>query len=96
MKTKIILSILIVCAAALASQANAATQSKTAKTKKTVSTSPNSKLSTDISFDGQVVGGKTQSPFESMAVVENEKSIDDLIGVRTSFSDRSKKAQGMR
>lgn len=54
------------------------------------------KLSTDIKFDGQLVGGKTQSPFESMAVVENEKKIDDLIGMRTSFSDRTKKAQGMR
>lgn len=54
------------------------------------------KLSTDIKFDGQLVGGKTQSPFESMAVVENEKKIDQLIGMRTSFSDRTKKAQGMR
>ncbi|MBC7465509.1 MAG: hypothetical protein H7256_05910 [Bdellovibrio sp.] len=106
---KILISILIVCAATLASHANAATDAgstdQTAKSKSVVTkvkkakaknTNPNSKLSTDISFDGQVVGGKTQSPFESMAVIENEKQIDDLIGVRTSFNDRSKKAQGMR
>lgn len=115
MKIKILISILILSAATLASHANAATDAgstaQTAKSKsvvtkaskaaakakaKAANNNPNAKLSTDISFDGQVVGGKTQSPFESMAVVENEKSIDDLIGVRTSFTDRSKKAQGMR
>lgn len=57
---------------------------------------PNTKLSTDVRFDGQTVGGKIQSPFESLAVVENEKSIDDLIGVRKNFSDRSEKSKGMR
>ena len=56
----------------------------------------NTNLSTDIKFDGQLVGGKIQNPFETLAVVENEKNIDDLIGVRTQFSDRSKKAKGMR
>ena len=103
MKTKILISILILGAATLASHANAATDAKSksvvtkvSKAKAAKSANPNSKLSTDISFDGQVVGGKTQSPFESMAVIENEKKIDDLIGVRTSFTDRSKKAQGMR
>ena len=57
---------------------------------------PNTKLSTDVKFDGQMVGGKIQSPFESLTVVENEKSIDDLIGVRKNFSDRSAKSKGMR
>ena len=56
----------------------------------------NSKLSTDIKFDGQMVGGKIQSPFESLTVVENEKQIDDLIGVRSQFADRSLKSKGMR
>ena len=56
----------------------------------------NSKLSTDIKFDGQTVGGKIQSPFESLTVVENEKQIDDLIGVRSQFADRSQKSKGMR
>ena len=56
----------------------------------------NSKLSTDIKFDGQLVGGKIQSPFEALTVVENEKGIDDLIGVRAQFADRSQKSKGMR
>ena len=56
----------------------------------------NSKLSTDIKFDGQMVGGKIQSPFESLTVVENEKQIVDLIGVRSQFADRSKRSKGMR
>lgn len=54
------------------------------------------KLSTDIRFDGQVVGGKLQNPLEALSVVENEKSIDDLIGVRKNFRDRSEKAKGLR
>lgn len=56
----------------------------------------NSQLSTDVRFDGQLVGGKIQSPFESLTVVENEKTIDDLIGMRANFSDRIVKSQGMR
>ncbi len=60
------------------------------------STKNNSQLSTDVRFDGQLVGGKIQSPFESLTVVENEKSIDNLIGMRANFSDRIVKSQGMR
>ncbi len=56
----------------------------------------NRKLSTDIKFDGQTVGGQIQSPFESEATVENEKNIDDLIGVRLNFFDRSRKAKMLR
>lgn len=54
------------------------------------------KLSTDIRFDGQMVGGKIQNPLEALSVVENEKSIDDLIGVRKDFRDRSEKSKGLR
>lgn len=85
MKSKILFFILIVNTSAFAN---------VNKVKSAVK--PNSQLSTDIKFDGQLVGGQTQAPFESLAVVENEKKIDDLIGMRTSFSDRSKKAKGMR
>jgi len=88
LKLKILFFIFI---AGLSASAKDAKVSKVATAKNS-----NSKLSTDIKFDGQTVGGKTQSPFESMAVIENEKKIDDLIGVRKNFSDRSKKAQGMR
>lgn len=81
MQTKITFLILILATSAFAEAA---------------SRKENSKLSTDIKFDGQLVGGKIQSPFEALTVVENEKGIDDLIGVRTQFADRSQKSKGMR
>jgi hypothetical protein len=98
LKIKILFFISILNISALSNAAvhKTAKFSKTAQKVSAKSNNPNSKLSTDIKFDGQTVGGKTQSPFESLAVIENEKSIDDLIGMRTNFTDRTKKAQGMR
>lgn len=58
--------------------------------------SHSSKLTRDARFDGATVGGKIQAPMEALTVVENEKSIDDLIGVRKDFQDRSEKAKGLR
>lgn len=54
------------------------------------------KLSTDIKFDGQTVGGKMQAPFESLTEVENEKLIDQLIGARKNFNDRISKSNQLR
>lgn len=54
------------------------------------------KLSTDIKFDGQNVGGKIQAPFESLTEVENEKIIDQLIGARKNFNDRVQKLNQLR
>lgn len=54
------------------------------------------KLSTDIKFDGQAVGGKMQAPFESLTEVENEKLIDQLIGARKNFNDRIQKSNQLR
>ena len=85
MKTKIILLILIFGTSVFAAPKKSASVAN-----------KNMNLSTDIKFDGQLVGGKIQNPFETLAIVENEKNIDDLIGVRTQFTDRSKKAKGMR
>ncbi len=53
-------------------------------------------LSTDVRFGDQAVGGKYQLPMEALSVVENEKSIDDLIGVRKNFQDRVARTKGMR
>ena len=55
-----------------------------------------SSLTTDAKFADQSVGGKYQLPMEALSVVENEKAIDDLIGVRTNFRDRVKRTKGMR
>lgn len=54
------------------------------------------KLSTNIDFNDQLVGGKYQSPMEALSVVEDEKSIDDLIGVRKNFHDREERSKAMR
>lgn len=54
------------------------------------------KLSTNVDFNDQLVGGKYQSPMEALSVVEDEKSIDDLIGVRKNFQDREERAKAMR
>lgn len=91
MKTLMIFPILILSLAAFAKPAKKAAAAPTASA---AANSP--KLSTDIKFDGHTVGGKIQAPFESLAVVENEKNIDDLIGVRKDFRDRSEKAKGLR
>ncbi len=56
----------------------------------------NSNLTTDAKFGDQAVGGKYQLPMEALSVVENEKSIDDLIGVRKNFKDRVQRSKGMR
>jgi hypothetical protein len=67
-----------------------------AKTQKVVIGKKHSSLTTDAKFDGTTVGGKIQAPLEALSVVENEKDIDDLIGVRKDFRDRSDKAKGLR
>lgn len=102
METKnLILILFLTIAISLAITAHGKTNSKDVSKAKTkvarVATAKNSsQLSTDVRFDGQLVSGKIQSPFESLTVVENEKAIDDLIGMRTNFSDRIVKSQGMR
>ena len=71
------------------------------KAKKTTSTPSadnrqQGKLSTNVDFNDQLVGGKYQSPMEALSVVEDEKFIDDLIGVRKNFQDREQRAKAMR
>ncbi len=73
--------------------------SKTMNQKKSIKAamkSKNSSLTTDAKFGDQAVGGKYQLPMEALSVVENEKSIDDLIGVRKNFRDRVQRSKGMR
>jgi hypothetical protein len=50
------------------------------------------RLSTDVSFDGSLVSGKYQFPDEAVATVEDEKSLDDLLGIRKHFKDRLRKS----
>lgn len=76
-------------------------QVKIAKAQSSINTKTNAKtkasaLSTDVKFGDQSVGGKYQLPMEALSVVENEKSIDGLIGVRKNFRDRIARSKGMR
>jgi len=50
------------------------------------------KLQTDINFNDSVLRGRYQTPDEATAKVENEKSLADLLAVRTQFKDRLRKA----
>lgn len=47
-------------------------------------------LSTNVNFEDLVVSGQYQYPDEATATVENEKTLNDLIGVRKDFKDRLK------
>lgn len=100
MRTLVISFILLGLASGAAFAANTsaplATTTKKATKSKAVKQSPTSSLSTDVKFGDQSVGGKYQLPMEALSVVENEKSIDDLIGVRKNFRDRVARSKGMR
>lgn len=49
----------------------------------------NGGYSTSHSFDGARVKGRVQEGSLRRIVVENDKSLDDLLGVRKNFDDRS-------
>lgn len=78
-------------------QAQAArTTKKKVKTEKVAEASETStsfapkkgRLGTDFSFAGSRVDGKYLSAGESIAEVEDEKGLDNLIGIRKNFRDR--------
>ena len=48
------------------------------------------KLSTTMQFSGSLGGGQYQIPSEATAKIENEKPIEELLGLRTQFRDRMK------
>ncbi len=47
-----------------------------------------STLSRDLVFDGSTVGGRYHSAGEAMSIVETEKDLINLIGMRRNFKDR--------
>lgn len=54
------------------------------------------KLGTDFAFGNEMVNGRYQSADEALAVVEDEKDLNDLIGPRKHFKDRLKKSTTRR
>lgn len=78
--------------ALLSSAAEAAkpTTKATAKTAVKTTGKKGAELSTRHSFSGSRVGGQYQVPAEATAKIENEKPLEELLGLRTQFRDRAK------
>lgn len=51
------------------------------------------KLGTSFKFDGTALHGKYQNTPSTTATVENDKYLDDLLGARQNFNDRTAKDQ---
>ncbi|MBN8542184.1 MAG: hypothetical protein J0L82_17465 [Deltaproteobacteria bacterium] len=63
---------------------------KVALSKQSMSGETAKRLSTSMTFSGSRVGGQYQVPGEATARIENEKPIEELLGLRTQFRDRMK------
>jgi hypothetical protein len=64
-----------------------AAQKKAAK----ATTASQAKLGTSFKFNGSNLRGKYQSSLSSTATVENDKFLEDLLGGRIQFEDRSQR-----
>jgi len=49
---------------------------------------PKRRLGTNFNFEDMMVKGKYQYPDEAITSVEDEKALNDLLGVRKHFKDR--------
>lgn len=58
------------------------------KQKSSKKTAGGSNLSRDVVFDGSVINGKYLAAGEAVSTVEADKSLSNLIGLRTDFKDR--------
>lgn len=65
-------------------------EGKIALSKQSMSQETAKRLSTSMAFSGSRVGGQYQVPGEGTARIENEKPIEELLGLRTQFRDRIK------
>ncbi len=61
---------------------------KGAVTKKASSRAQKSQLGTSFSFDAASVRGKYQMAGQGVATIEDEKVLEDLLGMRKHFKDR--------
>ena len=55
-----------------------------------------SKLTTEADFDGSTLHGRYQKSAETLATVESEKAMMDLLGNRKNFKDRLAKTGSER
>lgn len=63
---------------------------------KTAKKNPKSKLTTDADFDGSTLHGRYQKSAETLATVESEKAMMNLLGNRKNFKDRLAKTGSER
>ena len=61
---------------------------KSTVTKKVTTGDEKGQIGTSFSFDAASVRGKYQMAGQGLALVEDEKVIDDLLGLRMQFKDR--------
>lgn len=78
-------NIIFVLTALVISASASAAQNKEAKAK-----APKKKLTQEAVFSGATVNGKYQIAGGAVAAVENEKTLNDIIGGRKDFKDRLK------
>ena len=76
----LVLSFAFIDAFAAASKQEAASSSMAKQIK--------GRLSTTMAFSGSRVKGQYQVPAEATARIENEKPLEELMGLRTQFRDR--------
>lgn len=67
---------------------------KAASKAKLVKVTKNDEISKNFSFEAANVNGKTASASAGRVTVENDKTIDDLLGVRKNFRDRLEQEKG--
>ncbi len=65
-------------------------------TKKAAPKAQNSQLGTSFAFDAASVRGKYQMAGQGIATVEDEKVLDDLLGLRLHFRDREQQEASRR
>ncbi len=75
--------ILVITAVVVSASAGAATKNKASK-------APKKKLTQEANFTGATVNGKYQIAGGAVSAVENEKTLNDIIGGRKDFKDRLK------
>lgn len=92
MKSTIILmaSVLLLSTVGMA-QTEKSAKAKPAKPAMKSSKLNSAQLGTSFRFDGSSLHGKFQSSPSTVATVENDKYLEDLLGARRNFKDRSKR-----
>ena len=94
-----IMSFCLVFAVSFGAQAKGSKTKKSNKTKVTKNVSQDaskSQLGTSFSFDAASVRGKYQTAGQGIALVEDEKVLDDLLGLRRQFKDREQQEVSRR